>query len=97
MGNFLLSGGEFCLGAWAKMKKLVFWLINISSNNLNTWNSKPFLNRGGIYRFGKKVNKYSGEINPLIAHLGVIVLEVEESFMQSLSILLLIFADKNNS
>ena len=46
---------------------------------------------------GKKVKKHSGEINPLIAHLGVTVLEVEKSFMQNLSTLLLFSADKNNS
>ena len=48
----------------------------------------------GIYKFEKKFKKYSGGINSLVVPLGVTVLEVEESFMQSLSPFLLFFADK---
>ena len=31
-------------------------------------NLKVFCNHGGIYRFEKKLKKYSGEINPLGVH-----------------------------
>ena len=31
-------------------------------------NLKVFCNHGGIYRFEKKLKKYSGEINPLGDH-----------------------------
>ena len=58
---------------------------NLSSNNPNTINLKLFCKHGGIYRFENKFNKYSEEINPLVIPLGVNVLGVEESFMQSLS------------
>ena len=65
---------SFCLGesfAWGHKQKLtdsIFWLTNVSSNNLNTINMELFRNHEGIYRFHKKINKYSGEINPLGVH-----------------------------
>ena len=43
-------------------------LKNVFSSNLNTTNLKLFRNRGGIFRFKKKLIKYSWEINSLGVH-----------------------------
>ena len=42
MGNFLLPGGEFCLGDMQKWKDSIFWHTNVSSSNLNSINLKLF-------------------------------------------------------
>ena len=34
-------------------------------------NLKQLCNHGGIYRFQKKIKKYSGEINPLGIHRNI--------------------------
>ena len=63
--------GESFVMTWLKMNRFKmnrFWLINVFSGNLNTINLKLFRNRRGIYRFKKKLMKYSWKINPLGVH-----------------------------
>ena len=51
------------------------------TSNLNTMNSKHFFNHSGIYKFEKKIKKYSGEINPLGFHRNMrgCILEVNSA------------------
>ena len=67
MGNFPLQDGyhkngvKFTHGEISKNKDSIFWLSNAFSSNLNTINLSIFSNHGGIYRFEREFNIYTGE------------------------------------
>ena len=74
IGNFLLPGivmtkiwRKVLLGVWVKMNRFSC-LTYVFSSNLNTLNWQHFFNHGKIYKFQKKIKKYSGETNPLGVH-----------------------------
>ena len=58
----------------------MFRFTNLFASNLNTINLKLFRNLGGIYRFEKIFEKYSGEISLLGVHRNVGWCFVEVNF-----------------
>ena len=65
--------GRVLLGGMNKNARIYFfdsklWVSSLNTSNFNTINLKLFWNHGGIYKFEKKIKKYSGITNLLKVH-----------------------------